>query len=321
MKRGKNSKMIGFGLAVSIPMLMVAPNLPAQEAAPGRPVRLRADVKMILVPVTVMDRRGATVNGLGQNSFTVLDDKVPQKIVSFSNEDSPCSVGLVLDLSGSMRNALRPAKEALTEFLGTTNPKDEFILLGITTKPLIYPVGSFENVEDFTSDTDVIRNSIQLAPLGGSTALFDTVYAALGKMRSARNPRRALVIVSDGMDNHSRHSKQELIRLAAEADVQIYTIAIDVVPREKKPIQQIEARRGLNFLEDLADKTGGVHFVTRNRQEVSAPTERAGLAIRNQYGIGHQPQNLDSSGKWRRVQVKVNRNQVQVYARSGYYAR
>jgi Ca-activated chloride channel homolog len=316
----KCSTKIGFGLAASL--LVLAPNLRAQAtAAFARPVALRTDVKMILVPVTVMDRRGAAVNGLAQDSFTVLEDKVPQKIISFSSEDAPCSVGLVLDLSGSMRNALKPAKEALREFLGTTNPQDEYILLGITSKPLIYPVGSFENVDEFTSDPAVVENSIQLARPGGSTALVDTIYMALDKMRSARHPRRALVIVSDGMDNHSRHSKQELIRLAVEADVQMYTIAIDAVPHEKKAIQQLEARRGLNYLDELAERTGGVHFVTQNRQEVSAAAERIGRAIRNQYVIGYRPQNQDATGKWHRVQVKLDRDQVQVYARTGYYAR
>jgi len=309
----------GFGLVTGMLVFTLAPNLHAQETARGRSFGFRADVKMILVPVTVMDRRGATVNGLELSSFTVLDDKVPQKIISFSNEDAPCSVGLVLDLSGSMRNALRPAKEALTKFLGTANPQDEFMLFGITTKPLIYPVGSFEDVPSFTSDTSIIQNSIQFAPLGGSTALVDTVYMALGKMRSARNPRRALVIVSDGMENHSRHSKDDLIRLAVEADVQIYTIAIDTVPYEKKAIHQTEARRALNYLEDLADKTGGVPFVTKSRQDISAAAERLGLAIRNQYVLGFQPQNTDTSGKWRRVQVKLDRDQVRVYSRNGYY--
>jgi len=315
----RQHKAIGFGLAASV--LALTLSLRAEEPPRKGSFAFRSDVKMILVPVTVTDRRGATVNGLGQKSFTVLDDKVPQNIVSFSSEDSPCSVGLVLDLSGSMRNALRSAKEALTDFLGTANPQDEFILLGITTKPLIYPVGSFQEAGQFTSDPAVIQDSIRLAPLGGSTALVDTVYTALGKMRAARHPRRALVIVSDGMDNHSRHSKQELIRLAVEADVQIYTIAIDTVPREKKPIQQLEARRGLNYLEDLADKTGGVHFVTQNRQDISAAAEQAGLAIRNQYVIGYRPQHSDVSGKWHRVQIKLDRDRVQVYARSGYYAR
>src|SRR5258706_2121115 len=270
--------------------LAIASNLGAQsETARSRSFALRADVKMILVPVTVMDHKGAAVNGLGQDSFTVLDNKVQQKIASFSNDDVPCSIGLVLDLSGSMRNALGPAKEALTKFFGAANSQDEFLLLGISTKPVIYPVGSFQNVEEFTSDTSAIQNSIQLAPLGGSTGLVDTIYLALNKMRKAQNPRRALVIVSDGMDNHSRYSKQDLIRLAEETDVQIYTIAVDHEPHEGKGLQQLEQRRGLNYLEELADRTGGVHLVIQSPQEASGAAARMGAAIRSQYVIGFQP--------------------------------
>jgi len=313
---------IGSCLASGLIALALSPNLSAQSGSvSSRSVPLRADVKMILVPVTVTDHKGVTVNGLGRESFNILDNKVPQKIVSFSNEDVPCSVGLVLDLSGSMRNALKSAKEALVNFLGTANPQDEFLLLGITTKPLIYPVGTFQDVGDFTSDTATIQNSIQLAPPGGSTALVDTIYVGLNKMRSARNPRRALVIVTDGMDNHSRYSRDELIRRAEEADVQIYTIGLDTIPREKKGIQQLEQRRAMNFLEELAERTGGVNFTIQNRQEASAAAARAGAAIRSQYVIGFQPQDPDSSGKWHKVQVKLDRDRAKVYARSGYYAR
>jgi len=308
-----------FGVAAIILPVVLTLTLRAQEQnSPDRPAQLRAEVRMILVPVTVVDRRGVAVNGLGQANFVVLDDKVPQNIVSFSSEDTPCSIGLVLDLSGSMRDRLKSAKEALTEFLVTANPEDEFSLFGVTTEPLVYAVGS---VNKFTSDTAIIQNSIGRAPLGGSTALIDTIYAALNRMRAARNPRRALVIVSDGMDNHSRHSQQELVRLAVEADVEIYTIAIDAVRRENKTIQELEARRGLSYLEDLAGRTGGLHFVIQNRKEATVAGERIGLAIRNQYVIGYQPHNLDSSGKWHRVQVRLDRAQVQIYARSGYYAR
>jgi Ca-activated chloride channel family protein len=318
----RNKCEIPMYLTAGLLALALSPSLSAQsESVSGRSLPLRADVKMILVPVTVTDPKGATVNGLGRDSFTILDNKAPQKIVSFSAEDVPCSIGLILDLSGSMRNALKPAKEALIEFLGAANPQDEFLLLGITTRPIIYPIGTFQDVEDFTSDTATIQNSIQLAPPGGSTALVDTIYLGLNKMRSARNARRALVVVTDGMDNNSRYSREDLIRRAEEADVQIYTIGLDTIPREMKVQQQVEQRRALNYLEELAVRTGGVHYVIQNRQDASAAAARAGAAIRSQYVIGYQPQDFDSSGQWHKVQVKLDRDHAKVYARSGYYAR
>src|SRR5690242_15344261 len=119
----KHTKAIGFGVIAGI--LACGPNLCAEEATSSRPFALRADVNVILVPVTVLDRRGANVNGLERKSFTVLDDKVPQKIVSFSTEDAPCSVGVVLDISGSMRLKLGAAKDVLHAFLRTANSEDE----------------------------------------------------------------------------------------------------------------------------------------------------------------------------------------------------
>ena len=133
----KRSEIAKFALVAVV--LSLAPSLRAQKSARDRLPVLRADVKMVLVPVTVTDRRGANLNGLDRENFTVLDDKVAQKIVSFSNEDSPCSVGLVLDISGSMRNALRDAKDVAQAFLRTANTEDEFLLLTVSTEPAVFP--------------------------------------------------------------------------------------------------------------------------------------------------------------------------------------
>jgi Ca-activated chloride channel family protein len=279
--------------------------------------QLRADVKLILVPVTVMDRRGAVVNGLDKSRFAVWDNQVAQKIISFSSEDVPCSVGLVLDISASMRDHLASAKDSLIQFIKLANPTDEFRLFRVTTKPLLYPDALHD---DHTWDMGALQDRVRVATAGGDTALVDTIYAALLNMRHARNPRRALVIVSDGVDNHSRYSKQYLIRAAVEADVQMYTIGIFTAPPASKAVEQVGARNGLSYLEELSARTGGVHFVIQGRKEATAAAQRISSAIRNQYVIGFQPVTLDETGKWHRVQVKLDRSQVQVYARGGYYA-
>jgi Ca-activated chloride channel family protein len=322
----KRLNKIGFGLVAGV--LMLIPNLRAQvEGALNRQVTLRADVNMILVPVTVTDRRAATVNGLEQKSFTVLDDKVPQKIVSFSSEDSPCSVGVVLDISGSMRNTLGAAKDVVHAFLRTTNSEDEFLLLTVSTQPAAMP--------GFTTDIAALEKNIEFTGTGGMTALIDTVYLGLSRMREARRPRRALLILSDGIDNQSRYSQGELMRVALEADVQIYTIIIDngsaagssgTVPFRpsliRKPIDRGPERQGPEMLEKLSDRTGGLHFRVRNQAEANEAVIKAGQALRNVYLIGYyQPLDSGTVGKWHRVQVKLDRGQVQVYARTGYYAR
>ena len=320
----KRSKTITVGLVAGF--FILVPHLRAQETKRRPSAVLRADVNMVLVPVTVTDHRGATVSGLEQKSFTVLDDKVPQKIVSFSSEDSPSSVGVVLDVSGSMRNTLGAAKQNVQTFLRTTNVEDEFLLLTVSTQPAVTP--------GFTTDVADLEQSIGTVRPGGMTALIDTVYLGLNRMKEARQPRRALLILSDGIDNQSRYSESELLRVALEADVQIYTIIFDTgaaggssggAPFRPSMIAKPGARgpeqQGPEMLEKLSDRTGGLHFRVHNQAEASEAVTNAGQALRSEYVIGYQPPDSGTSGKWHRVQVKLDRAQVQVHARTGYYAR
>jgi Ca-activated chloride channel family protein len=217
---------------------------------------------MVLVPVTVTDHHGKTVEGLKAHNFTILDEKTPQQIVSFSAKDAACSVGLVLDTSGSMRDMLGTAKEVVHAFLTTANSADEFLLLTVSTQP--------EAVSGFTTDTAELENRVQFTRPGGLTALLDTVYLGLSHMRHASHSRRALLVLSDGMDNHSRYSKSELMRVALETDVQVYSIIFDsnasslTVPYRPgmiaKPGDRRQQPEGGDLLGALATKTGGLHF-------------------------------------------------------------
>lgn len=285
----------------------------------------RSDAQIVLVPVTVTDHKGKSVEGLQVKNFTVLDDQVPQQIVSFAGDDSPCSVGLVLDISGSMRSILGDAKDVAHAFFNTANSDDEFRLLTVSTKP--------ESISGFTTDVEALEKSIQVATPGGMTALIDTVYLALSHMREARSHRRALLILSDGMDNYSRYSKSELMRVALEADAQIYSIVIhtgdngstEAVPFRPglamKPIDQARQNQSQSFLEELSDKTGGLHFRAGNAEQAKDAVTKAGQAIRNVYVIGYRAPDTDASGKWHRIRVKADVPHTSVSARNGYYAR
>ena len=274
---------------------------------------IRTDVNLVMVPVTVTDRRGATVNGLDRTNFSVFEDRVPQSIVSFSAEDAPSSVGLIFDTSGSMRDRLDAATASLRTFVENANPEDEAFLLTVSSRPEVY--------SGFTGDVGALTGAAQFAEARGSTALIDAVYAGLQRMRSASNARRALLIVSDGMDNHSGHSKSELMRMAVEADVQIYTIAIDSRVRVKKAIELQTENRGLALLEDLAERTGGIHFRIADRQETGRVVAAALLALRNQYLLAYRPAGADQPGKWHKIQVRLNVANTNVSARNGYYSR
>ncbi len=281
--------------------------------------------RMVLVPVTVTDRNGRTVVGLQAKDFNIFEGQTLRQIASFAAEDVPCSAGLVLDASGSMETTLGIVKDSAQAFVKTANQDDEFLLLTVSTLPA---AGS-----GFTTDTAELEEDIAITRPGGATALIDTVYLGLNQMRKARNPQRALVILSDGIDNHSRYSKGELLRVALEADVQIYTIIIDngasgssapTVPFRPsmiaKPGDQAAARQGPNLLEELADKTGGLSFHARNAAQVKEAMLKAGQALRNEYMIGYRPDDAGLSGTWRRIRVKSTMPKVEVHARSGYYA-
>jgi Ca-activated chloride channel family protein len=275
-----------------------------------RPQTLRADSTLVLVPVTVVNRRGAIVNGLGKESFSVTEDGVRQQIRSFSESDEPVSMGVVLDLSASMAGVLETAKESLRALLDDTNPDDEMFLNTVSTRPSL---GS-----GFTRDLGGILQRVALETARGDTALIDTIYASLHQLRTGVHGRKALLIVSDGMDNHSRYSKQELVEYAVEADAQIYSIVVDNSALPAKPMALMEEKRGVLLMDELADRTGGLSFKVRSRTDIARAAASIGRALRNQYTLGYAPVAKSRSGKWRRIRVKVEESGLRAYARTEY---
>ncbi len=266
---------------------------------------------MVLVPTTVMDRRGALVTGLAANSFQVSQDNTPQRIVSFGEEDVPAAVGVVFDTSGSMRSVLGTAKTTLRSFFNSANPRDEACLYAVTSRP--------QKDSGFTGDFSGLLEHMMFFDAGGSTALVDSIYSAMDLTRKAHLPRKALLVISDGMDNHSRYSKNELIAVAMESDLQIYSISIFDPPRNKKPVELAEERNGVLFLEELTRRTGGVQIVVRDASDIDRAAADIGRAIRDQYLIGYIPQSTDRDGKWHSVKVKLSVAGAKAYARAGFY--
>lgn len=266
--------------------------------------------RLVLVPVTVMDRRGSFVNGLPRDAFNVTEEGVAQQIRAFQQTDAPVSVGIVLDLSGSMKGVADTAKEALRRFAATSNPGDEGFLNIVSTRPREWP--------GFSDDFDELLNQVSFEPAFGSTALIDTIWVSLDHIRAGHNSRRALLVVSDGMDNHSRHSRGELLERAMESDLQIYAVTVHDPPPNLKAAGLVEQQHGLLLMQDLAGRTGGLQFLVRNRSEIESSIVAISGALRNEYSIGYVPCNPDQAGKWRRIRVRVNRNGLKAYARSGY---
>jgi Ca-activated chloride channel family protein len=302
---------IVFGGALAAqPVLDIRPSRQSVDAL--RQPDLRVDVNLVLLPVIVTNRSGATVNGLTASSFTVLDGNTPIPIASFGSEDVACSVGVVVDLSGSMQSKAGIAARAMRAFFDTANTEDEAFLLTLATRPGT-PTALTNNFAD-------LEEQLRVTQAGGATALTDTIQLALTRLRGAHTAHRALVVISDGMDNHSRYSEAELLRIAQEADVQIFTIGMAPSVANKKAIELTEERNGLAFLDHLAMKTGGLSFTLASYEDPVPTATKISSAIRNQYVIGYSPAE-SQPGQWRAVKVRVDLPQVHVSTRSGYYSR
>jgi Ca-activated chloride channel family protein len=302
----------GFVLVVAT-VLGCCASAAAQSGPYDDAPRFRTDASMVLIPVTVMDARGANISGLGKDSFTVFDNRQPQPIAAFFTEDSPASIGFVFDVSGSVKDILAREKAAAHAILQSSNPEDDFFLMTVSSNPGILT----GRMDDANRIDDFLRSQ----RAGGGTALDDTLYFALNESRSGHRARRALVVISDGMDNYSRYSNSDVMRLAVESDTQIYTIAFDGPRVNVKGAMLAEIQRGLAFMEDLAQKTGGLSVRLRDFENPAGAAARISNAIRHQYVIGYHSPDTSRSEKWHRIQVKVNLSKVNVYARSGYQAR
>jgi Ca-activated chloride channel family protein len=293
-------------VAIALPARAIAQHF----AAVSENTAFRADASLVLVPVTVTDRNGAIVNGLPREAFSVRENGKEQEIRAFSVEEDPVSMGIVFDLSGSMKESLGGARQALRALTASANPDDEAFLETVSTHP--------QAALGFTNDIGELLSEVAFEKARGDTALVDTVWQALDHIRSAAHARRALIVISDGMDNHSRHSQGELLERAMESDLQIYTISIFNPPSYKKPSQVIEEQHGLLLMQELAGRTGGLQFMVRSDEDMQQAAARVGAALRNRYSIGYIPANGDRSGQWRKIQVKVARAGLKAHARTGY---
>jgi VWFA-related protein len=269
----------------------------------------------VLIPVTVTDPLNRFVTGLDKDNFRLFEDKEEQTVTQFSSEDAPLSVGLVFDTSGSMGNKLMKSRQAAAAFFRTANPEDEFSLVQFNDRA--------ELVIPFTTQSEEIQNRLTFTQSKGKTALLDAVYLALDNMRQkAKNPRKALLIISDGGDNSSRYTESEVKNLVREADVQIYAIGI-FEPASHRG-RTAEELAGPSLLGEMAEQTGGRHFPIENVNELPDVAAKIGIELRNQYILGYSPANQQRDGKYRKVQVKLVQPRglppLRAFWRMGYYA-
>ena len=272
---------------------------------------MRKDVDLVLVPVTITDPMNRLVTGLEKENFFLTDNGQPQEIRHFSSEDAPISLGVIFDISGSMSNKIDKSRDAVVEFFKTANPQDEFFLITFSEKP--------EVLADFTTSVEDIQSKLVYAVPKGRTALLDAIYLGMNRMRKAKYEKKALLIISDGGDNHSRYTESEIKSMVREADVQIYAIGL-----YDRDFKTPEEREGPQLLSDISDVTGGRTFAIGSPNELADVATKIGIELRNQYVLGYRPSNPARDGKWRKIKVKLNPPKglppLHVYAKTGYYA-
>ncbi len=276
--------------------------------------RLRIDVDMALINVTVTDPYNRLVTGLDPDNFRVFEDNIEQEVVTFSSEDVPISIGVIFDFSGSMSNKVGKAREAALQFFKTANPQDEFFLVSFNERA--------ELTSSFTNSVEDLQSRLMLTSPKGRTALLDAIYLGISQMRGAHNAKRALLILSDGGDNHSRYNESDIKRLVKEADTQLYAIGIfdPIGSRNRTP----EELNGPSLLTEVTEMTGGRVFNVERLEDLPDIATKIGMELRNQYVLGYRPSNKAHDARWRKLKIKLRAPRglpaLTVYSKTGYYA-
>jgi Ca-activated chloride channel family protein len=277
--------------------------------SPGSAIKV--NVNLVLVPVSVTDPMNRLVTGLERENFQVYDNNQGQTIKSFATEDAPLSIGIVFDLSGSMESKFVRARKALTEFLTTCNPEDEFFVVGFNDRPAV--------LVDYTSDVEDVEARMLMLRPENRTALIDAMYLAVNKLKQAKYDRKALLVISDGGDNRSRYTEGELTRAVRESDVQIFSIGIF-----DQYAPTAEEQNGPQLLSEISESTGGRLFKVMDVQDLSDIAERISEELRDEYVIGYTPTDRKRDGSWRKLKVRLapppGLPMLTAHSREGYYA-
>lgn len=274
--------------------------------------RLVVNSDLISFRVTVTDGSGRCVAGLPQSAFTVLDEKRAQEISFFGEDDSPVTVGIVFDLTGSMSDAkLKRAREALSHFMETSHKDDDYYLVTLENGGAALPLAG-------TRDHEAVIRMLDRAVPRGKTALYDACYVGVSKVLRGAHRRRALLLISDGQDNNSHYTFDELRDLLTESDVTVYSISVAEKGNDEPTV------KAEKILRDISAVTGGRFFQPGSAEEMYEVFERIALELRRQYAIAYKPSGLAADGRWHSLKVKLSpppgSPRLHARHRGGYYA-
>jgi Ca-activated chloride channel family protein len=285
-------------------------NPPASSILQQNPPVIKMTVGLVVLHATTENRKGVSVSGLEKDDFQVFEDGVAQRIESFSHEDIPVTVGLVVDDSGSMRPKRPEVISAALTFVQSSNTNDEMFVVNFNEHV------SFGLPDDvfFTNQATPLQLALARSPATGETALYDAIAAALGRLRQGHRDKKVLIVISDGGDNASSHTLKDIMTLAVESNAVIYTIGL---------FDESDTDRNPGVLKSLARATGGEFFMPDSVSSVVPLCAQIARDIRNQYTISYAPTNATQDGGFRAIQVKAKskgRERLVVRTRPGYYA-
>ena len=286
----------------------------------GKEYTISVDVNEVVLHATVIDKKGRIVNDLNKDDFRVYEDGVSQTIKNFAHADVPVTMGIVIDDSGSMRDKRQAVNAAALIFAKTSNPQDQVFVVNFNDVYYLDTPGDFANtIEDLKSALDKIDSR-------GGTALRDAVMASLDHLKLGNRDKKVLLVITDGEDNASRYTLEELMNAAQKSNAVIYTIGL-LGSDETSSLFKIrggEAHRAAKVLKDLAEATGGEPYFPKSLDEVEATCRQIARDIRNQYTLVYRPTNLKKDGTFRNIRVEAfqshGRDKLVVRTRPGYFA-
>ena len=293
-------------------LVLISPVPPdtAQEASPAAsdPTRMSVDVNLVLLNAAVTDHKGRVVSDLSEQNFKVYEDSAPQRIKFFSREDRAVTAGLIVDHSGSMRRKLADVSAGARTFVQASHPDDQMFVVNFNE----HVSSGLPPLTRFSNDPAQLEQAIANAPATGKTALYDAVVKALGMLKEGGPDKKVLLVISDGGDNASTHTRAETLMLAEQSSAIIYCVGI---------FDEDDPDRNPKLLKRLAEVTGGLAFFPTEPGEVSNICARIARDIRNQYIIGYSPSKPARPGEFRSIRVTASaphHGKLVVRTRTGY---
>ena len=297
-------------LLFSFPLAFGASRFPIIAPANWPMQVIRSEADLVVLPVTVTDRKGNFVSGLEQNDFQVYEDGHPQPISFFNHTDIPVTVGLVVDCSGSMLPNRGEVVQAAKDFLTSSNPQDQVFVVNFNEK---ISLGLPPDVP-FTNNVAQLEKAVLNGPRTGLTALYDAIALGLKHLAFGTANRKALVIISDGGDNASIEKFHQVENLAQHNNAIIYAIGI---------LSDIESDVNPGVLRKVAKSTGGEAYSPSSAQELPAISQQIAHDLREMYTIAYVPTNKAHDGTYRKIRVLAHapgHNGLVIRTRTGYFA-